>query len=130
MKKASLYKAIAVAFTGVVLVLSVLPDMDPSTALNDIDKVYHFSAYLVMGWLWAGAFLNSFFFREKGKASAVAASFGISFVFGAAMEITQRYVPGRDADIGDLIANGAGALAGALIQMYAYKLKGRQGHET
>ncbi|MBI5237735.1 MAG: VanZ family protein [Deltaproteobacteria bacterium] len=130
MKKVFLYKAGVSAFMGIVLVLSTIADANPLPSYDNIDKVYHFAAYLVMGWLWAGVFLNSFFFKEKGRAWAAAASFGISFVFGAAMEITQRYLPGRAAETGDLIANGAGALAGAVIQMYAYKLKGRPGHET
>lgn len=130
MRKAFLYKAAAIACAAVVLVLSVLPDMVPSTAQSNIDKLYHFAAYLVLGWLWAGAFLNSAFFKTKGMPTAFAAAFAISFIFGMVVEIIQSYIPYRDAETLDLLANGAGALAGAVIQLYAYKLKGRQGHET
>lgn len=130
MRKASLYKVAAIACTVVVLVLSVMPDLHPSPEISNIDKAYHFLAYLVLGWLWAGAFLNSAFFKAKGAPAAFAAAFAVSFMFGGAVEIIQSYIPYRDAETLDLLANGAGALAGALIQMYAYRLKGRQGHET
>lgn len=74
MKKASLYKAAAIACTAVVLVLSVLPDMGPPPAFDNIDKVYHFLAYLVLSCLWAGAFLNSAYFKAKGGLTAFAAA--------------------------------------------------------
>ncbi len=130
MRKAFLYKAAAFSCTAVVLVLSVLPDLHPSPDIGNIDKAYHFLAYLVLGWLWAGAFLNAPSFKAKGAPTAFAAAFAVSFMFGAAVEIIQSYIPYRDAEALDHLANGAGALAGALIQMYAYKLKGRHGHET
>ncbi len=130
MKRAFLYRAAAAAFTGAVLALSVLPDVDAPEAFSHVDKAYHFSAYLVMAWLWAGAFSDSSFFREKGGAPVVAASFGLSFAFGAAIEVIQSYIPYRDAEALDLVANGVGALAGAFVQTYIHRLKGGQGHET
>lgn len=38
-----------------------------------------------------------------------------SFVYGALLETAQLWIPGRSFEVGDLLLNGAGCLAGAAV---------------
>lgn len=41
----------------------------------------------------------------------------ITLVWGAIDEIHQAFVPGRSSDVGDLIADGCGAVVGAMVYL-------------
>ena len=83
------------------------------------DKLLHFSAYFVLGAMAGGAI------RRRGRVKW--AVFGLILV-GAATELVQALV-GRDTSFLDGVANGAGAIAGALLARFVLDpLRARWGY--
>lgn len=101
----------AVAILG----LSALtPGELPEAAFLFWDKVNHFAAYAVGGWLAAAALRASR--PSVGAAVRIVLAVGLIAVFGAADEAFQTLTPGRSgADLDDWIADVLGATAGALL---------------
>jgi VanZ family protein len=95
---------------------------DVPTPLQGInDKLLHFSAYFVLGAMAGGAF------RRPGAVKW--AVLGL-VVLGAVVEVIQGYV-GRDTSVLDGVANGAGAVAGALLARFVLDpLRRRWGYDT
>lgn len=79
----------------------------PVDLSSGLDKVAHFGAYLVLGFLFAhgAAWLRLPF--------AVAIALG--WIYGALDELHQTTVPGRDASVGDWVADALGTVAGVLL---------------
>ncbi len=85
------------------------------------DKVLHFMAYFVLGAMAGGAF------RKRGRVKW--AVLGLIAV-GAAIELLQATV-GRETSLLDGLANGAGAIAGALLARFVLDpLRARWGYDT
>lgn len=78
------------------------------------DKVLHFLAYAILGALWMRALRPGPGRAGVGLLLATALAAG----FGAVDEWHQSFVPGRSADVLDLLADLLGAVAGAAA--YAY----------
>ncbi|HEY6003349.1 MAG TPA: VanZ family protein [Anaeromyxobacter sp.] len=74
------------------------------------DKLLHMGAYAVLAGLAVGALARTRL-PALGRAAAVAAV--LATAYGAADEWHQSYVPGREADPWDWVADAAGAMAGA-----------------
>ena len=83
------------------------PDV-PSTLQGINDKLLHFAAYFVLGAMAGGAV------RRPGAVKWVVLGL---IVVGAAIEIVQGYV-GRETSVLDGVANGTGAIAGALLARF------------
>lgn len=78
------------------------------------DKLVHFLAFVVGGWLAAGAFQATG--RPRGTAAQIIAAIALTAVFGAFDEASQLLTPGRSGgDVYDWIADFLGAIAGAII---------------
>lgn len=94
------------------LSLRPMPALAPEVA--GIDKLYHFAAYAIMGLLWARALGRS---RVKGiyGSRIIVVAWALSFLFGVFVEVCQAYTPPREGDLYDVVANGFGALAGAVM---------------
>ena len=96
------------------------PDV-PSFVPQINDKILHFLAYFVLGAMAGGAF------RKRGRVKW--AVLGLIAV-GAASEFLQTYV-GRETSLLDAVANGAGAIAGALLARFVLDpLRARWGYDT
>lgn len=95
---------------------------DSPFALENInDKLLHFSAYFVLGSMAGGAV------RRRGAVKW--AILGL-IVAGALVEVLQSYV-GREPSVLDGVANGAGAIAGALLARFVLDpLRRRWSYET
>lgn len=77
----------------------------------NIDKVIHIVEYGILGVLW---------FRVIGLAweksqKVVIIAFTITFLYGISDEFHQYFVPGRNADIYDAIADAIGAWLGIYL---------------
>jgi len=86
----------------------------PSSQLNfklppGSDKVVHAFIYFVLCWLARRAFYNQTSFLMLRNSSFLGA-FIFSVVYGLLDEYHQTFVPGRDADFYDLLADTGGAL--------------------
>lgn len=77
------------------------------------DKLLHFVEYAILGYLIARAAKNSSFskLRTNFRIFAVCAA----FVYGVSDEFHQYFVPGREVEILDVLANGAGAFFGQTL---------------
>lgn len=73
------------------------------------DKVVHAVIYFVLCWLARRAFYHQNSFPMLRNSSFMGA-FIFSVVYGLLDEYHQKFVPGRDADFYDLLANAGGAL--------------------
>lgn len=103
-------------FVVIFVVVSVLffwssPPSGPS-GVTHLDKVVHFGLFFIVA-----ASLH-YAFRLRYWVSLLILTF-----YGVSIEVIQSYIPGRGADIWDLVADLAGAVS-FFIVFYAYK-KGR-----
>jgi VanZ family protein len=88
-----------------------LPVQTPS--LSGLDKLAHAAIYALLAFLAARAFATlPLQVRAHGLAWAAVL---FAALYGLSDEVHQAFVPGRTADIWDLAADLAGALAGAFI---------------
>jgi VanZ family protein len=79
----------------------------PGPEQPGFDKVAHFGAYALLGWLavWAA--------DRSLLPLAVGAVLGV--LYGATDEIHQMYVPGRSPDVRDWFADAAGVIAAYFV---------------
>ncbi len=113
----------AAGWVGAALLAIAIFVQSSSTAAGDLlswfpegsDKVFHAGAYAVLGALltlgtgrpWLGALLAT--------------------LYGATDEFHQYFVPGRAADVLDLVADGVGATLGAAaVAFLSRRLQGRR----
>ncbi len=100
----------------ILLVATSLPAPD----LPDVwgsDKIKHYLAYGVLAFL-----LNLTFLVQEKKKLTVQKAFLVTIitcsVYGALDEIHQIFIPGRSAELLDLLADVIGAVTGAIIVLY------------
>jgi VanZ family protein len=95
----------ALAWAAAIMAVSSLPRLGVRVPLfPGSDKVLHFAEYFVLGLAlryWAGGPRWRFLAGGLG--------------FSALDEFHQRYVPGREASLGDLAADVLGLVAGFLV---------------
>jgi VanZ family protein len=76
------------------------------------DKPLHWLAYLGLAVLVVRALAGGLPRRISHGVAAAAAA--ITIAYGATDEVHQMFVPGRTADVYDLMADAAGAVAGTI----------------
>ena len=104
----------------ILLVLTTLPGKDlPKTGIND--KIEHFSAYFLLGFLLSLALLFQNKFLRIKKNFALFTGFIIG-LYAALDELHQLFVPGRDCDIFDWTADMIGASIGILLVIFLLKI--------
>lgn len=96
----------AVAWAAFIFSLSAQSNV-PGPEVPGIDKVEHFGAYAVLGWLLVRAADRSLLPLALGAVLGV--------LYGASDEIHQMFVPGRSPDVMDWVADAAGVLAATYV---------------
>ena len=91
---------------------------------NTVRKNAHFFAYLILGIL----LMNAFSRRDKIRIGFdIKVSLAVSVIYAISDELHQMFVPGRGAQITDVLIDSAGALLGiviyALIKLLAVRHK-------
>jgi VanZ family protein len=106
----------AVAFMlAVIFGLSSLPNLaEPHRQAIPFDKVAHFSEYTTLGFVLAGSLRRQAGARLPLLLLLLAAA-ALGALYGATDEFHQRFVPGRDPDIHDWLADLTGSTIGALL---------------
>jgi VanZ family protein len=106
----------AAIWSALIFILLVIPgDGLPSVGLfgnKQMDKAVHAFLFFVFAWLWAKRISATTFqpiYKKQLITIAVLATF-----YGIVLEFVQLYV-GRDFDIWDMVADGAGAFLCAAI---------------
>jgi VanZ family protein len=103
-RKISIYLILSVFYMGVIFYLSS-SSMKVSALLSAWDKFAHAAVYAIL------TALVYMVLRELnvGKTYVLVLAFAISFLYGIFNEIHQYFLPWRQADILDVLANGLGA---------------------
>jgi len=103
---------LALAWMGWIFYLSNQPSLDLPALFPHQDKVMHFGFYGVLGVFLLGAMVMPphGFGRPAALLAAAAAS-----LYGISDEVHQMFVPGREADVLDWLADTAGALTATLL---------------
>jgi VanZ family protein len=93
------------------------PEMIPE--IPHIDKLLHFGAYAILAVL----FFRTFESLPMNNSLKVVMILGIisSALYGITDEIHQHYVPYRDSDILDAVADTLGSITGVFVYRYLLK---------
>ena len=92
----------------------------PDVAFSVNDKLVHLVLFLLLSILLTAAIKKEGFLQIRSVKIFVIV-FTIVSVVAIATELLQYFIPGRQTDIYDLIANETGALLGLLINRLVYK---------
>ena len=107
---------------GVLFYSSSISGRDiPKIDIPNIDKLFHFIEYFVLGFLILRAFFHSFS-KPNYKYIFIAAIL-IASLYGASDEFHQRFVSERTCDIFDLLSDIIGSSLGAALSLYKEKVK-------
>ena len=107
-----LFRALTLGWMALIFFLSSQPDVPAPELFSQQDKVAHLLAFGVLGLLLA------FALTPPAAASwrRVLLITALVTVYGITDELHQYFVPGREASIWDVLADGVGGfLAGALL---------------
>lgn len=112
----ALWSVLACWAGGILWLSSLTPRELPEAAFLVSDKLNHFIAFAVGGWLAASALRVSR--PQAAVASSVLLAIFLVSAFGAFDESLQQFTPGRTGgDLYDWIADFLGAIAGALLTL-------------
>jgi VanZ family protein len=102
-----------------IFIQSSYPSIKSVPELPYSDKVLHFFAYALLGALFLRAFKTS---RIKNKVTLIVTlSILLSSLYGISDEIHQHFVPYRDADLVDVLADMLGAVMGVCIYQAIFR---------
>ncbi len=111
----------ALAYMALIFVLSSFQLQTPVIErLPFKDKLVHFVEYAVLGALCAHATLRTWPERHWLRTTLLGAF--LAAAFGVTDELHQSFVPGRDADVLDIVADTLGGAVGAMVSA-AYALR-------
>jgi VanZ family protein len=100
---------------------SAVPDLGPLP--GDVsDKTAHLSVYALLAVLLLRALAKGRFAGVTWRRSMIAVL--ITILYGASDEWHQRLVPGRTADVMDIVADAIGGIAGAAFVLAARFVRG------
>ena len=103
----------SIACMAALWLLSSLPQVPGPELFPHQDKVQHLVAYAVLAALFMHALRRT---RPRGAARTLwLVATVLTAAYGAIDEWHQSFVPGRDATLGDLLADAAGGALGAAL---------------
>jgi VanZ family protein len=109
-QSAIIYWFFTIGYMGLIFYSSSIAGNELPLLPHGFDKIIHISIYAIL------AFLSYISFRKSGLNKYVLLlSFFFATLYGITNEFYQFYVPGRDASIGDIVANSCGALLGSYL---------------
>ena len=114
-----------VLYCSFIFWLSSKPSLPMPMFFSHQDKIHHMGAYFIMGIL-AWRFFNGLFSKPT---VVILVSLGFCSFYGISDEWHQSYVPGRDADILDWLADTLGALI-ALVTIQLTMKRFKQATQT
>lgn len=107
-----------IIYISLILTLSFKP-APKLPSIEKIDKLVHASAYAFL------AFLLSLSLSRSGFNKTVILAACTAFLVGALDETLQSFNPARTASIYDLMADGVGALMGAIAGLKTVRIRTR-----
>lgn len=119
---------LAPVYTALIIYFSISDNPAPPVDVNNIDKIYHASAYFIMVLLWYFFFYSRFLTQQShfkytwkdilfswSRVMVIAAAI-LSFIIGVLVEFSQEYISvNRTMDMMDALANALGIVLAALF---------------
>ncbi len=107
------YHLPVVLYSGLIFWGSSIPSLPTNLPFTIKDKLLHFLEYLILGILLirSGLVLN----REKNAVVILGVVFLVGIIYAATDELHQGFVPGRDMNFWDWLADSIGVAAGSGI---------------
>ncbi len=100
------------AWAFIILFFSVLPGSNlPSFPVGNLDKIAHFVEFAVL----AALIMRTNRLRNISAGRSIVFTLILGAGYGILMELIQRFVPGRNADLYDAVFNTAGVVIGIAI---------------
>jgi VanZ family protein len=113
-----------VAYAGVIYAVSAQSHLDVRLPdVPQVDKGIHAVEYGVFGFLAARAVE---LLAPRGPVFAATMALAIGACYGASDELHQRFVPGRDSDGWDLLADTVGSALGGLAYLLLARARDRR----
>ena len=104
----------------IIFIQSSYPSPETTPDLPYFDKLLHFSAYAVLGAMFSRAFKTTQF--KNNTTLLLILSILASSLYGISDELHQCFVPCRDADIMDALADIVGSICGVYLFIYAGRI--------
>lgn len=101
-----------ILYSGIIFCISALPKVEVPFAQFNLDKLIHGIEYAVLGYLFSRAATKTSGLSRQNVLWATAV---FCMVYGLSDELHQWFVPGRDAALGDVLADTIGGTIGGLI---------------
>ena len=106
-------------YITIIIVLSAQPGLKPPVNFINADKYYHVVEYGGLGVLLVRAMRVTARARWPLYASLMALSLGTAI--GAADEIFQSFVPGRESSIFDVLADVSGLVLAQIVYLFVVR---------
>lgn len=104
-----LFLAMAIGWAVAIYILSSQPGLDVPPLFFGQDKLLHALVFGILGFLVAGALLPA---AQKIRRRHILMAVGLVAAYGMLDEIHQYFVPGRMADVFDVLADVGGGILG------------------
>ncbi len=105
---------------------SSIPGADfPDSPIFSHDKILHFIVFFGFAFLLERALHHQTRFPDLARYSHLA-TLVIAVVYGSLDELHQAFVPGRDPDVFDLMADTTGALGAVIVVWLLNRLRRRE----
>lgn len=95
---------------------SISAEKLPKFDIPNIDKLFHFIEYFVLGFLLVRALTHSY--ANPNYKYILIAAVLIASLYGASDEFHQRFVPGRTCDLFDFLSDLISSVLGAGLSLY------------
>ncbi len=102
-----------ILYSGIIFCVSSLPNVTAPLPEMHLDAVFHIFIYMPFGFLLASAIYNTKTSISKGTLLGLVLF--LSFLYGGSDEVHQSFVPGRNAEMIDLIADTIGGTIGGCV---------------
>ena len=107
----------------IIFYLSAKPGPSVFPKIKHGDKILHFAAFAVMGFLCFRAFWSLKIKRTFLRIFILSLVF--STVFGIGIEVNQLFIPYRTAETLDIVADVLGSIIGILMTVLPYKKRAK-----
>ena len=118
------YHVLTLLWAMIIALLTLSPGRSmPETPFWEIpyfDKIVHAGIFGLLSFLMVRGLIKQYAGQKLKFAFAV--SFLLTFSYSVIIEFTQKLVPGRSFEFGDLIANASGTLLGLTACYFLLKL--------
>jgi VanZ family protein len=104
-----------------IFIQSSYPSPENIPSLPYLDKLIHFAVYAILGSLFFRAFRTQRF--KENTNMVIMLSILASSLYGFSDEVHQYFVPHRDADIMDFLADVMGSICGVCLLMHLTGMK-------